>query len=117
MPDQRSRRDIKQVHVLVYTTLENPGEHGMQNLLKIFYRRIFSLSMECNLSAATLCECERNLRNNLFPQRSISDKLQLTQEQVRIIKHDVKMGAITKIVAFVYVSFRCENDNRAPCAK
>ena len=33
MPDQRSRRDIKQVHVLVYTTLENPGEQGVQNLL------------------------------------------------------------------------------------
>ena len=45
-------------------------------------------------------ECERNLRNNLFPHRSISDKLQLTQEQVRIIKHDVKVGEITKIVAF-----------------
>ena len=100
MPDQLSRKDIKQVDVLVYATLENPGEHGMQNLQKIFYRRIFRLSMECNLSAATLCECERNLRNNLFPHRSISDKLQLTQEQVRIIKHDVKVGEITKIVAF-----------------
>ena len=40
MPDQRSRRDIKQVHVLVYTTLENPGEQGLQNLLKIFCRRV-----------------------------------------------------------------------------
>ena len=36
MPDQLSRKDIKQVDVLFYTTLEDPGEHGMQNLLKIF---------------------------------------------------------------------------------
>ena len=27
MPDQLSRKDIKQVDVLVYATLENPGEH------------------------------------------------------------------------------------------
>ena len=100
MPDQRSRRDIKQVHVLVYTTLENPGELRVQNLLKIFCRRVFSVGIYCNLSAATLYECERNLRNNFFPHRSSFDKLQLTHEQVRIIKHDVKVGEIIKIVAF-----------------
>lgn len=32
--------------------------------------------------------------------RSANDKLQLTHEQVRIIKHDVKTGQIIKIVAF-----------------
>ena len=41
MPDQLSRKDIKQVDVLVYATLENPGEHGMQNLLKIFLQENF----------------------------------------------------------------------------
>ena len=100
MPDQRSRRDIKQVHVLVYTTLENPGEQGLQNLLKIFLQKSFSVWFNCNLSAATLYECERNLRNNFFPHRSSFDKLQLTHEQIRIIKHDVKAGEIIKIVAF-----------------
>ena len=29
MPDQLSRKDIKQVDVLFYTTLENPGEHAI----------------------------------------------------------------------------------------
>ena len=32
--------------------------------------------------------------------RSGTDKLQLTHEQVRIIKHDVKDGELIKIVAF-----------------
>ena len=32
--------------------------------------------------------------------RSATDKLQLTHEQVRIIKHDVKDGELIKIVAF-----------------
>lgn len=36
----------------------------------------------------------------LLPFRSATDKLQLTHEQVRIIKHDVKSGEIIKIVAF-----------------
>lgn len=35
-----------------------------------------------------------------LPFRSAADKLQLTHEQVRIIKHDVKSGEIIKIVAF-----------------
>lgn len=35
-----------------------------------------------------------------LPFRSVTDKLQLTHEQVRIIKHDVKSGEIVKIVAF-----------------
>lgn len=35
-----------------------------------------------------------------LPFRSVADKLQLTHEQVRIIKHDVKSGEIVKIVAF-----------------
>ncbi|CAH3113056.1 unnamed protein product [Pocillopora meandrina] len=39
-------------------------------------------------------------QQSVMQNRSISDKLQLTQEQVRIIKHDVKVGEITKIVAF-----------------
>ena len=68
--------------------------------VKTFCRRVFSVWINCNLSAATLYECERNLRNNFFPHRSSFDKLQLTHEQVRIIKHDVKVGEIIKIVAF-----------------
>ena len=115
MPDQRSRRDIKQVHVLVYTTLENPGELGVQNLLKIFCRRVFSVGIYCNLSAATLYECERNLRNNFFPHRSSFDKLQLTHEQVRIIKHDVREGEIIKIVAFAGEIFFCRHLNTWLC--
>lgn len=62
MSDQSSRKDVKQkhIHILVYTTLENLGEAEVQNLLKIFVRRIFSLCTDCSLSAATLCKCERN---------------------------------------------------------
>lgn len=45
MPDQRSRRDIKQVHVLVYTTLENPGEQRVQNFFfEDFFAGEFSVS-------------------------------------------------------------------------
>ena len=44
MPDQRSRRDIKQVHVLVYTTLENPGEQRVQNFSEDFFVGEFSVS-------------------------------------------------------------------------
>lgn len=40
------------------------------------------------------------IMRNVFPYRSSFDKLQLTHEQVRIIKHDVKVGEIIKIVAF-----------------
>ena len=36
----------------------------------------------------------------LLTCRSATDKLQLTHEQVRIIKHDVKDGELIKIVAF-----------------
>lgn len=36
----------------------------------------------------------------LLTCRSGTDKLQLTHEQVRIIKHDVKDGELIKIVAF-----------------
>ena len=41
MPDQRSRRDIKQVHVLVFTTLENPGEQRVQNVSEDFLQESF----------------------------------------------------------------------------
>ena len=44
MPDQRSRRDIKQVHVLVFTTLENPGEQRVQNFSEDSFAGEFSVS-------------------------------------------------------------------------
>ena len=44
MPDQRSRRDIKQVDVLVFTTLENPGELRVQNFSEDFFAGEFSVS-------------------------------------------------------------------------
>ena len=43
--------------------------------------------------------------------RSCTDKLQLTHEQVRIIKHDVKSGEIIKIVAFAgKTDKKCSNN-------
>ena len=44
MPDQRSRRDIKQVDVLVFTTLENPGEQRVQNFSEDSFAGEFSVS-------------------------------------------------------------------------
>ena len=44
MHDQRSRRDIKQVDVLVFTTLENPGEQRVQNFSEDFFAGEFSVS-------------------------------------------------------------------------
>lgn len=41
MPDQLSRKDIKQVDVLVYTTLENPGEQWHAKFTEDFLQKNF----------------------------------------------------------------------------
>ncbi|KAJ7370000.1 F-box DNA helicase 1 [Desmophyllum pertusum] len=72
----------------------------------LHYRVFYSLYLYENAFEATCASIGSVFDQNATGQqsmmryRSSTDKLQLTHEQVRIIKHDVKAGEIIKIVAF-----------------
>ncbi|XP_022801523.1 F-box DNA helicase 1-like [Stylophora pistillata] len=72
----------------------------------LHYRVFYTLYLYENAFQATCASLGSVFGQNSTGQQSMMryrssfDKLQLTHEQVRIIKHDVKVGEIIKIVAF-----------------
>ncbi|XP_068713837.1 F-box DNA helicase 1-like [Montipora foliosa] len=81
---------------------------GSQNRIGsgLHYRVFYTLYLYENAFQATCASINAVFDQNFSGQqsimkyRSLNDKLQLTHEQVRIIKHDLQNGEIIKIMAF-----------------
>jgi len=86
----------------IFYSLESQNRIGSG----LHYRVFYTLYLYENSFEATCASINSVFGQNFSGQQSImryrspTDKLQLTHEQVRIIKHDVKNGEVIKIVAF-----------------